>query len=206
VIPVQPKPEPADFSKKVREPGAVFLNKVPNPKNKDWINREYWRESLEDLCEAYDRICAYSAQWMPRTEGNPTVDHFIPKSVKPEWAYEWHNFRLACSKLNARKRDYQDVIDPFGLQPDSFILDFPSLLIKPNQNIPAPLKEKVIATIKRLKLNADDNCIKGRQDWLMPYCKKEYPFDYLKRKAPFIAYELERQDLVDKIASIMGVR
>ncbi len=206
MIPVKAQPEPANFSKKVREKGAAFLKKVPHPKNKDWVKKEYWRESLDDLCETYGRICAYSAQWIPRTEGSPTVDHFIPKSVKPEWAYEWHNFRLACLKLNARKGDFQDVIDPFELQPDCFILDFPSLLIKPNPNIRSPLKEKVVTTIKRLKLNEDDNCVKGRQDWLMPYCRKEYPFDYLKRKAPFIAYELERQSLLDKIPLIMGVR
>lgn len=206
MIPVQPQPEPADFSEKVREKGAAFLRKVPHPKTPDWVNKEYWQASLDDLCEAYERICAYSAQWIPRTEGSPTVDHFIPKSVKPEWAYEWHNFRLACLKLNTRKRDYQDVLDPFELQANCFILDFPSLLIKPNQNIPDPRKEKVIATIKRLKLNEDDNCVKGRLDWLMPYCRKEYPFDYLKRKAPFIAYELERQNLIENISVIMGVK
>lgn len=205
MIPVQQQPEPADFSKKVREKGAAFLKNVPHPKSKDWINREYWRESLDDLCEAYGRICAYSAQWIPRTEGSPTVDHFIPKSVKPEWAYEWPNFRLACLKLNTRKGDFQGIIDPFVLPKDCFILDFPSLLIKPNRQLSAPLKEKVMATIERLKLNEDDNCVKGRQDWLMPYCRNEYPFDYLKRKAPFIAYELERQELVDKIALIMRV-
>jgi len=43
---------------------------------------------------------------------------------------------------------------------------------------------------------------------LINYCKKKYSFDYLKEKYPFIAYELERQGLVevDKIAYIMGVR
>lgn len=203
MIPVQFQPEPAEFEKKVRKKGADFLKKVSQPSN--WNNREYWRESLDDLCKAYGRVCVYSAQWMPRTEGSPTVDHFIPKSLEPKWAYEWDNFRLACLKLNARKRDFLDVIDPFALPTDSFILDFPSLIIKPNPNLAYPLKERVISTIKRLKLNEDDNCVKGRLDWLMPYCKQEYPFEYLKSKAPFIAYELARQELVevDKIAKIM---
>ncbi|WP_255502582.1 hypothetical protein [Cylindrospermum sp. FACHB-282] len=42
----------------------------------------------------------------------------------------------------------------------------------------------------------------------MPYCKQEYSFEYLKSKVPFIAYELERQELVelDKIAKIMKTK
>ncbi|MGM3304825.1 hypothetical protein ACSQ6I_02385 [Anabaena sp. WFMT] len=206
MIPVQFQPEPIVFDAKVRQKGVDFLNQVSSSIN--WTNREYWRESLDDLCKFYGRICAYSAQWMPRTEGTPTVDHFIPKSVKSEWAYEWDNFRLACLKLNARKREFLDVIDPFLLPNDSFILDFPSLFIKPNPNILDPLQNRLVTTIKRLKLNEDDNCVKGRLDWLLPYCQKDYPFEYLKSKAPFIAYELERQGLVEveKIAYIMGVR
>ncbi|MBD1894153.1 hypothetical protein [Coleofasciculus sp. FACHB-129] len=206
MIPVQLQPEPADFSQRVRDKGAAFLNKVPHPKNKDWINREYWQESLDDLYEAYGHICTYSAQWIPRTEGSPTVDHFIPKSVEPKLAYEWQNFRLACLKLNTRKGTHQDVIDPFWMPTGCFILEFPSLQIKPAPILKDPLKQRVIDTIKHLKLNEDAKCVKGRQDWLIPYCQKVYPFDYLKRRAPFIAYELERQALVDKIASIMGVR
>ncbi|WP_150110981.1 hypothetical protein ACOWPH_22940 [Anabaena sp. PCC 7938] len=200
--------KPDDFDKKVRNPGLTFLSKVPNPKTEDWKKGAYWQESLDDLCKVYGRICAYSAQWMPRTEGTPTVDHFVPKSAKPEWAYEWDNFRLACLKLNARKRNFLDVIDPCSLQEDCFILDFPSLFIQPNPNILDPLQNRLVTTIKRLKLNEDDNCVKGRLDWLLPYCQKDYPFEYLKSKAPFIAYELERQGLVEveKIAYIMGVR
>jgi hypothetical protein len=206
VIPVKPQPEPDDFEKKVRKKGVDFLNQVSQPSN--WNNREYWRESLDDLCKAYGRMCAYSAQWMPRTEGSPTVDHFIPKSIKSELAYEWDNFRLACLKMNARKRDFLDVIDPFALPKNCFTLDFPTLIIKPNPHLTYPIKRRVVETIKRLKLNEDDNCVKGRLDWLMPYCENSYPFEYLKNKAPFIAYELERQGLVEveKIAYIMNVR
>lgn len=203
MIPVQQQSEPTDFDSKVRLKGKAFLKKVPQPQA--WSNREYWRESLKDLHEAYNKVCAYSAQWIPWIEGSPTVDHFIPKSVKPELAYEWNNFRLSCLKMNARKQDFQDVLDPFQIQLEWFILDFPSLLIKPNPALEESIKIQVKSTIKRLKLNDDDDCVKHRQDWLMRYCEKKFPFEFLKETAPFIAYELERQDLVDSIASIMSV-
>jgi hypothetical protein len=208
VIPIKPQPEPDDFDEKVRKPGLAFLSKVPNPKTKDWKNRDYWRRSLRDLYDACNNICAYSAQWISRPEGSPTVDHFLPKSAKPELAYEWHNFRLACLTLNNKKGTELDVIDPFELPVNSFILDFPSLIIKPNPELLYPLKERVISTINRLQLNDYDKCIDGRLEWLKTYYEDNSTFDSLKRKAPFIAYELERQGLaeVDKIAYIMGVR
>ncbi|MFN9558401.1 MAG: hypothetical protein ACK55G_06640 [Dolichospermum sp.] len=208
MIPVKPQPEPDDFDEKVRQPGLVFLSKVPNPKTEDWKKHDYWVKSLPDLYTSYNKICAYSAQWIPRPEGSPSVDHFLPKSAKPELAYEWHNFRLACLTLNNKKGTELDVIDPFELPVNSFILDFPSLIIKPNPELLYPLKGRVISTINRLQLNDYDKCIDGRLEWLKTYYEDNSSFDSLKRKAPFIAYELERQGLVevDKIAYIMGVR
>lgn len=203
MIPVKPQPEPADFEKKVRSKGVVFLQSVTQLKA--WDNREYWRECLKDLYGAYNQVCAYSAQWIPPIEGSSTVDHFIPKSVKPELAYEWSNFRLSCLKMNARKRDFQDVLDPFQMKPGWFTLNFPSLLVKPNPDLEESIKSQVRSTIKRLKLNDDDVCVKHRQDWLMRYCEEKFKFEFLKETAPFIAYELERQNLVDSIATIMSV-
>jgi hypothetical protein len=203
VIPVSQQPEPTDFESRVRLKGIVFLHTAPRPKV--WNSREYWRDSLRDLYVAYNKVCAYSAQWIPWIEGSPTVDHFTPKSIKPELAYEWSNFRLSCLKMNARKRDFLDVLDPFQIEPEWFILDFPSLLIKASVDLEEPIKSQVRSTIKRLKLNDDDDCVKHRQDWLLRYCEGKINFDFLKETAPFIAYELERQDLVESIAHIMSV-
>ena len=205
MIPIKPQPEPDDFDEKVRKPGLAFLSQVPHPKTKDW--RDYWRKSLGDLYDACNHICAYSAQWIPYDTGRPEVDHFIPKSVKPELAYEWDNLRLICSKMNSNKGIKEEIIDPFFLPADSFILNFPSMLIKPNPNLLEPLKSRVVYTIKELKLN-EEMWQLGRSYKLIDYCKKQYSFDHLKEKYPFIAYELKRQGLVevDKIAYIMGVR
>jgi predicted nucleotidyltransferase len=81
------------------------------------------------------------------------------------------------------------------------------MLIKPNPNLLEPLKSRVVYTIECLKLNEEMRQL-GRSDQLIKYCKKDYSFDHLKENYPFIAYELERQGLieVDKIAKIMGVR
>ena len=202
MIPVQLQPEPSDFNKKVRVKGLAFLKNNPKPDSKAWKSRDYWTAAINDLCKAYNRMCAYSAQWIPPVQGNPTIDHYIPKSIVPGQAYEWSNYRLSCQLLNSRKREFQDVLDPFIIQPGWFVLHFPSLHVKPGSNLDTPTRQRVISTINRLKLNDEDSCIQSRESWLIPYCQGKYPFSFLKEKAPFIAYELERQKLVDKISSM----
>lgn len=205
MIPIQEQPEPSDFSNNVRRPGAAFLKEVARPTK--WDKKEYWQKALPDLYQAFVGICVYSAHWIPRDTGVATVDHFIPKSIAPQLAYEWSNFRLASLKMNSRKGNFQDVIDPFKVEPNWFVMDFPSMLIKPNPTLSASLKGRIQATIKRLKLNDDETCVKARTEWLLPFCKSgnQDSFEHLKKHAPFIAYELQRQNLIDKIASIMGV-
>jgi hypothetical protein len=201
VIPIIEQSEPEGFDKSVRQPGTDYLRRTPNPKI--WASKEYWRRALPDLHKAYGGICAYSAHWIPCDTGNATVDHFQPKSITPQLAYEWSNFRLASSKLNSYKGDFNDVIDPFKIHFGWFILGFPSLLIKPNSNLDGSTQDQVNQTINRLKLNSEDPCIKARLHWLREFCKGA-SFDFLQRHAPFIAYELERQDLKGSIRSMMA--
>jgi len=153
------------------------------------------------LYEAYNGVCSYIAHWIPRSS-NPNVDHFIPKSVRPDLAYEWNNYRLACPLVNTYKLNYQDVLDPFMLSKDWFFLDFPSLLTRPNPELPYQDQQKIWATIKRLRLN-EEVFVSDRSDWLKDYCQGKKDLSVLKHEAPFIAYELERQKLVEDIKIIM---
>jgi hypothetical protein len=155
-----------------------------------------------DLYRAYGGICAYSAEWIPPSTGEMSVDHFIPKSVRPLLAYEWGNYRLAARRYNGFKRDHTDVIDPFTLQADWFVLDVPSLQLKPHDSLRNEEAERVRLTIRRLHLN-DERAIMSRQRWIRDYCDGHFGLDYLRRNAPFIAYELERQGLVTAIVSMM---
>ena len=150
MIPLQPQPEPIDFSQRVRTPGAKFLKQIPKPTSKQWKGKEYWQRVLPDMRQAYKGICAYCAQWIPHSTGNHSIDHFIPKSTAPDLAYEWNNFRYVSSRFNSRKGQ-RSIIDPFQLENDWFTLSFPSLLIKPHPNLPSHQKTVVLDTINILK-------------------------------------------------------
>ncbi len=92
-------------------------------------------------------------------------------------------------------------MDPFQIGNDWFILNFPLLEIKPNSNLDHATQEAVNTTIEKLKLNGFE-CKKGREIWFNEYCTCNITFDCLERRAPFIAYELKRQNLVQKFIDI----
>ncbi|RLC19799.1 MAG: hypothetical protein DRI57_06290 [Deltaproteobacteria bacterium] len=201
MIPVQPQPEPPDFPEKVRIPGNDFLKSVSHPDTEQFNRHAYWRRVSEDMRRAYGGVCSYSALWCSRDAA--TTDHFIPKSKFPERAYEWSNFRLAARSMNTEKRAFQDVADPFTLSPESFVMEFPSLMIRSGLELTPSQRDKIESTINRLKLNEKEKYIEARREWLCAYCEDEITFSFLQKMAPFIAYELRRQKLEKRIVYIM---
>ncbi len=168
----------------------------PHPKGKAWNSHAYWRTVIPDLYKAYHGICAYTCIWTPEDTGWKTVEHFLPKNSYPEEAYKWSNYRFVCGIMNGRKGKSEDVLDPFQIQDGWFEMQFTSLLVKPGKQLNEEKREQVKKTIKCLKLN-ESTCIRGRMAWLVPYLQKEYPFSHLEKRAPFLAYELQRQDVAD---------
>ena len=105
--------------------------------------------------------------------------------------------------MNAEKGESQDVADPFALKPESFVMEFPSLMIRSGSKLTPSEREKTEATIRRLKLNEKEKYIEARREWLCAYCDGEITLAFLKKMAPFIAYELKRQKLEERIVSVM---
>lgn len=197
--------EPAEFNNRVRHRGQRFLQDNPQPTAKQWRSHSYWREFGPRLHDQHGGICAYSCHWIPYDTGADTVEHFRPKDIYPGQAYEWRNYRLVCATLNGRKGVHEDVLDPFVIQNGWFVIDFPSMLVKPHSDLEPALSQSVQATIDRLGLNDEGTCLKSRVKWLSDYCGPNgIPFDYLRRHAPFIAAELERQDLTVTIREIFA--
>ena len=202
MIPVKLQPEPPHLFEKVQKQGQKFLSGVADP-TKNWKNHEYWREILDDLYHIYNQICAYSCHWIPPDTGAKTVEHFKPKKLYPQEAYNWDNYRLVCSTLNGRKGDFEDVLDPFILTEGWFVLDFPSLEVRVGNGLPLPIAQQVENTINRLGLNDEGTCLQARMNWLRDYITVPYPFSHLEKRAPFIAFELKRLNLVDTIGELM---
>ena len=202
---VEEQPEPDVFEEIVRQRGLRFLRNTPKPTTREFAAHSYWRNIEGDLYNAYGGICAYTCHWMSLDTGWRTVEHFIPKSVRPSLAYEWRNFRLVCGRLNARKGIHQDVMDPFCITGVVFVIDFPSLLIKPDNGLSLAEKDIALKTIARLRLNDDETCVAARLNYVKEYCTGDISFDFLRRCAPFIHREIIRQGLEPEIRDVMSI-
>lgn len=184
------RPEYQEFDSRVRQPGVEFLRK--NPRHRGWKGGKFWSRAKDHLREAYQCRCAYTSLYIVDAE---TVDHFLPKSKYPELAYEWDNYRLARNKINMYKGEAVDIVDPFRVQEGWFVLDLPSCQIRPGKHIDEITKEKIIRTIKVLKLNADDRLVQERCDMLMEFAKGDVGIRHVERYYPFLSSEIKRQQL-----------
>ena len=188
MIRVQPQPEPDDFDAKVRQPGlralAADAGEPPS----------LWRDCSLQLWEAYRGVCSYLCVHIPQGTALRSVDHFLAKSKRRDLIYEWSNYRLACSLMNSRKREFDDVLDPFEVEDGWFILEFSFLQILPNPELDEATQARVQATIDRLKLN-DNECLQARATYFEPYQEGKLSFDQLARWSPFVAAEMKRQGL-----------
>lgn len=201
MITVARQQEPTSFDSLVRKPGRTYLTSCKGTTRIDFRHHAYWRHVLKEMHDAYCGVCAYTCHWIPFDTGADTVDHFKAKTTHPRLAYEWSNYRLACGTLNARKGIHQDVLDPFLVKKGWFALQFPSMLILPGANLSPSLLKRVHATIRRLKLNDDDTCVQARMRYAKDYRDGGITWMHLQRDAPFIAVEIERQGLVQSIAT-----
>lgn len=212
MIRVIPAPEPDAFDEAVRRPGlraiAEMVGEDPVPPRKkgrkfekiadsrDKIHPDrlpaYWTEALDNLMTAYSHTCAYSCFRIHPVTGSRSVDHMAAKSRAWDQVYEWRNYRLACSRLNARKREFGDVLDPFLVEDDWFELELVGFQVKPAKHLDEATRAQVQATIDRLGL--DDFRTHRERDAENYWAGM--PFKVLMEESPFVARELRRQGRV----------
>ena len=212
MIPVTLAPEPPTFDRKVRKPGlraiAELAGEQPDPPrtvgqpyspvaaSRDEIPADkfppYWREMLDDLKDSYHRICAYLCLYIHPGTGAPSVDHAVARSKRWDQIYEWSNYRLACSLMNARKGAVTCVLDPFDVKEGWFALELVGFRIIPGGGLPDDVAGAVADTIGRLRLN-DHECCEARAEYAENYWNEDISLRHLLQRAPFVARELRRQ-------------
>jgi hypothetical protein len=188
LLPVAGQPEPTNFDARVRIPGGEALEQGRDPLP------SYWTRCLPELLAAYSYICAYSCLRIAPATGAVSVEHFSAKSSARALAYEWSNYRLVCARMNSRKREYDDVLDPFLVEPGWFELELAFMQVLPGDELPAGVHAQVLDTIDRLKLNDELFCAE-RGYWYEEWLRNEISDDFFARNAPFVAYETMRQQI-----------
>jgi hypothetical protein len=90
-------------------------------------------------------------------------------------------------------------LDPFHIQPGWFVLDFSNCHVKPNREVPQPIRTQVENTIRILRLNSDDSLVQFRFSLVRNYSKNHIDMHFLNTCYPFMAIELVRQGLDQSI-------
>lgn len=197
LIPITPPLPPQTYQQSVEVPGAVFLSTTPNPTRHQWSKHNYWRHIHSPLYTAMNGICCYSASFTPRRQGkgpdHTSVDHFVPKTVDSKLAYDWNNFRLCRAKLNNRKDNFQDVLDPYVISNGWFRINFATFSLEPDSNLKAADANAVVQTINRLGLNSDDQYVNERARAVYAYVENRLSMSELRRFYPFLASEIAAQ-------------
>ncbi len=199
MIPVSLESEPANFDSEVRQPGLAFLRSNPNPNSKQFRKKNYWKNISQELHDAYRSICAYTCVFMPDPG---TVDHFIPKTINPKLAYEWSNFRLSSPRVNNHKANSVDIVDPSNMDEGLFTIDFPSCLVRVSNSFDVQTRQQGEDTIRILKLNEDDHFVQTRCQIMLDYARGEVTLEFLRRRYPFLASEIERQNIQGTVSEI----
>ncbi len=198
MIKVALAPPPPNYEVDVKLPGLAFLKITPRPSKKDWDQHNYWSKIHDYLYNQHSGICAYCALWSPRrpyAQKSSSVDHFKPKKHYPKLAYDWTNYRLSRVRLNTRKLDFQDIIDPCIIDSDWFHLDFATFLIRPSPRVTdVTIRTRIDSTIARLQLNLDNDYVTERISIIAQYCLDKLSFNILSSKYPFIAFQMSIQN------------
>ena len=196
MIRVQRQPEPPDFDRKVQQPGLMFLQRRPNPTSAAFKKKNYWTRATDQLRVAYSGVCAYTAMYLV---GDASVDHYRPKSKYPHRAYEWTNYRYTSPRINSRKGDSEEVVDPFLVETGWFVLDLPKCLVRAGDAVDDALRQRVDTTIDILELNADDRLVQERCDLLMELVDGNVTMAFLDKRYPFLSAEVRRQGVEEKL-------
>lgn len=193
MIHVTPPPEPADFDRRARQPGQIWLQqnldangKLPKGKRPP----DKWSAFKGILANGFRNLCGYSAMFEPVG----TVDHYLCCDNHPNQAYEWANYRFASGWINSSKDTLDDqVLDPFEVQEGWFEIILPSLQLVLSDTIPPDMRPKAEFTLERLHLRDDERVIRQRQQWYKMYQCEKLTLAGLEAVAPLIARAIRKQ-------------
>lgn len=104
--------------------------------------------------------------------------------------------------MNSHKGINPAVLDPFLVEDHWFEVDFPSCLIKPGAGLAQDIYDRVVETIRCLRLNDDDELVDERAAQMVDLAKGDISFAKLSRDYPLLAKEVNRQNILGRLQDI----
>jgi uncharacterized protein (TIGR02646 family) len=134
--------------------------RAADPSAEFWWPKQVNQRLLPELLAMTQAHCAYCDGWPMDATGQPTIDHFRPKSRYPHLAFAWGNLFPSCDRCqgsNGKGDEWNEAL----LKPDDldysferyFVYDMVSGWLEPNPAASAPDYERALVTIDLLGLN-----------------------------------------------------
>ena len=129
--------------------------------NKEWSkfsSTDLKKETLNRLKEMFKGCCAY-CEGKFDDSSYPQIDHFKPKSLFPEFCFDYNNMNYSCEKCNMYKRDKYDekLINPTYDNPEEH-LKFKGVYL-------TSLDERGNVTLDLLGINLEDRLEKKKEKY-----------------------------------------
>jgi hypothetical protein len=201
--------EPADFEEKVRAPGRGLLQELrgdPSARKRTGPKRkavtkitsakltDYWTRCLPDLWRAFRGVCGYACLYVDPVSGASTVDHWKPKSLHPDDAYEWGNLRFACLTMNRRRERGGEICDPYAVKDGWFVVNLVTFGIAADPGLSPDVRDRVEHTIRVLELDREPMRKRREEAWrLFENDRTLRGWALLVRDCPLVAREYLRQ-------------
>ena len=145
---------------------------------------------LPDLMKMTAEHCAYCDGWPLGTTGQPTIDHFRPKSQFPDQAFQWPNLFPSCERCQGQngKADnwHNDLLKPDATDytfERYFRYDPSSGRLEPDPEAPAEDQTRAKTTIDLLGLNSGSRPKSRKREANRPseLPENERPFRFIFR-------------------------
>ena len=98
-------------------------SKIPN-KKRNAILKNYKHKDIKDTLLSVTHSKCVFCEGRPSECGDDEIDHFKPKSVYPEFTFNWDNLFITCRICNRNKRDHDvvknKIINPAKDNPDCY--------------------------------------------------------------------------------------
>ena len=99
-------------------------DKVPTRIKNSLLSHYRHKDIQKELFESSFYKCAF-CECKPSESGNIEVEHFAPKSIYPDLAFNWDNFLPSCRKCNEAKSDFDTIsypiINPAKVDPETLL-------------------------------------------------------------------------------------
>jgi hypothetical protein len=174
--------EPGNFQETVEVPGKDWLRDHPNANPKEFP--KYWKTCQPELARGFRCLCAYS---LMHISCSGVVDHYLSKSRDRGLAYEWSNYRYACSTMNSRKWTFDErILDPFEVQDGWFEVQLGSWQLLITDRIPESKRERAGFTLEQLQLGTGDDVTSARRFAYDRFANGEFTLIALNVHAPLV--------------------